>query len=140
MKSIESAQKIYNPPRTDERPVILSLRLIANPDIWSYTHNQCLCTEKASRIGGLSVFSGLKSRMSFKEDVDFYYDENGLMVLTEAYLRRRGHCCHSDCRHCPYKGETSASDSPLELNLAKGEDPYEKYLELADQDCDDTKD
>jgi hypothetical protein len=40
-----------------------------------------------------------------------YYWENGLMVLTEAYLRRRGQCCGSGCRHCPYPpaqaGETS---------------------------------
>jgi len=36
------------------------------------------------------------------EGEDFYY-ENGLMVLTEAYLRRRGFCCECGCRHCPYK-------------------------------------
>jgi hypothetical protein len=34
---------------------------------------------------------------------DFYYDERGLMVLTESYLRRRGYCCDNGCRHCPYK-------------------------------------
>lgn len=31
-----------------------------------------------------------------------YYFENGLMVLTEAYLRNRGYCCDNGCRHCPY--------------------------------------
>lgn len=31
-----------------------------------------------------------------------YYVENGLMVLSESYLRRRGYCCHNGCRHCPY--------------------------------------
>ncbi len=35
------------------------------------------------------------------ENVDYYYD-NGLMVLTESYLLRRGFCCGSRCRHCPY--------------------------------------
>jgi hypothetical protein len=25
------------------------------------------------------------------------------MVFTEAYHLRRGYCCHSDCRHCPYR-------------------------------------
>jgi hypothetical protein len=34
---------------------------------------------------------------------DFYYDERGLMVLTEGYLLRRGYCCDNGCRHCPYK-------------------------------------
>ena len=31
-----------------------------------------------------------------------YYFENGLMVLTERYLLRRGYCCEQGCRHCPY--------------------------------------
>jgi Family of unknown function (DUF5522)/Cysteine-rich CWC len=32
---------------------------------------------------------------------DFYF-ENGLMVFTAACLLRRGYCCGSNCRHCPY--------------------------------------
>ena len=35
------------------------------------------------------------------EGIDFYY-ENGLMVLTAIYLQKRGYCCRSGCRHCPY--------------------------------------
>ncbi len=31
-----------------------------------------------------------------------YYLENGFMVFTERYLRNRGFCCRSGCRHCPY--------------------------------------
>lgn len=31
-----------------------------------------------------------------------YYLENGLMVLTAAFLKDRGYCCESGCRHCPY--------------------------------------
>ncbi|MBA3356782.1 MAG: hypothetical protein H0U18_12770 [Pyrinomonadaceae bacterium] len=31
-----------------------------------------------------------------------YYLENGLMVLTARFLRRRGYCCERGCRHCPY--------------------------------------
>jgi hypothetical protein len=33
---------------------------------------------------------------------DFYFDK-GFMVFTAAYLRRRGHCCDNNCRHCPYR-------------------------------------
>ena len=33
---------------------------------------------------------------------DFYFDAGGLMVFTAAYHRRRGYCCGSGCRHCPY--------------------------------------
>jgi Family of unknown function (DUF5522) len=36
------------------------------------------------------------------EGID-YYLENGYWVLTEHFLRRRGYCCGSGCRHCPYK-------------------------------------
>lgn len=38
----------------------------------------------------------------FVESVDFYF-ENGLMVLTAHFLRKRGYCCDNNCRHCPYK-------------------------------------
>ena len=37
----------------------------------------------------------------FKEGVDYYF-EDGLMVLTAEFLRKRGYCCGSGCRHCPY--------------------------------------
>ncbi len=33
---------------------------------------------------------------------DFYMD-GPYLVFTEAYHLRRGYCCNSDCRHCPYK-------------------------------------
>lgn len=33
---------------------------------------------------------------------DFYFSEDGLIVFTEAYHLKRGHCCKSGCRHCPY--------------------------------------
>ncbi len=31
-----------------------------------------------------------------------YYWEGPAMVFTADYLRRRGYCCDSGCRHCPY--------------------------------------
>jgi len=33
---------------------------------------------------------------------DYYFNENGLMVFTEQYHLRRGYCCGSGCKHCPY--------------------------------------
>lgn len=36
---------------------------------------------------------------------DEFYLENGLMVFTERYHLRRGVCCGSGCRHCPYQHE-----------------------------------
>ncbi len=28
--------------------------------------------------------------------------DSGLFVMTSYYLRERGYCCGSGCRHCPY--------------------------------------
>ena len=39
------------------------------------------------------------------EGVDFYYNEQGLMVLTETYHLERGYCCGNGCRHCPFEYE-----------------------------------
>jgi hypothetical protein len=33
---------------------------------------------------------------------DFYL-ENGRMVFTATFHLRRGYCCCSRCRHCPYR-------------------------------------
>jgi hypothetical protein len=35
------------------------------------------------------------------EGVD-YIIENGRWVFTREFLLRRGYCCQSGCRHCPY--------------------------------------
>ena len=39
-----------------------------------------------------------------------YYLERGYLVFTASYLRRRGYCCESGCRHCPYAEATGDSD------------------------------
>ncbi len=31
-----------------------------------------------------------------------YYNEGGYRVFTELYHLKRGYCCGSGCRHCPY--------------------------------------
>lgn len=38
-----------------------------------------------------------------KEGNKDYYMENGLLVMTETYHLKRGFCCGSKCRHCPYE-------------------------------------
>ena len=35
------------------------------------------------------------------EGPDFYWD-GPYMVFTAEYLLKRGYCCQSGCRHCPY--------------------------------------
>ncbi|HLY40365.1 MAG TPA: DUF5522 domain-containing protein [Terracidiphilus sp.] len=43
-------------------------------------------------------------------DPEDYYFEGPYMVFTAAYHLKRGFCCGSGCRHCPYRD--SASESP----------------------------
>ena len=37
-----------------------------------------------------------------KDDKELYYLENGKVVFTPEYHLKRGDCCGSGCRHCPY--------------------------------------
>jgi hypothetical protein len=37
-----------------------------------------------------------------REEGDYYYTEEGYIVFTEQYHLKRGHCCQSGCKHCPY--------------------------------------
>ena len=41
----------------------------------------------------------LKGELEEEKD---YYVERGSFVFTASYLKRRGYCCGSGCRHCPY--------------------------------------
>lgn len=36
------------------------------------------------------------------EEGDFYYSDEGYIVFTEQYHLKRGYCCKSGCKHCPY--------------------------------------
>ena len=37
-----------------------------------------------------------------KQGEDYYFNESGLMVFTGAYHLKRGYCCKSGCKHCPF--------------------------------------
>ncbi len=42
-----------------------------------------------------------------------YYLEDGNLVFTAVYHRKRGYCCNSGCRHCPYR-EADLTQQPDE--------------------------
>ena len=50
-----------------------------------------------------------KQPPKLKEGEDYYW-ENGLMVFTQAYHLKRGYCCKSGCRHCPYGFKKESND------------------------------
>ena len=39
------------------------------------------------------------------EPGDYYFTPEGYLVFTEQYHLKRGYCCGSGCRHCPYGHE-----------------------------------
>ena len=49
-----------------------------------------------------------------------YYLENGLVVMTAAYHCKRGYCCGSGCRHCPYWPKHQLGSSVLQEQCAGG--------------------
>lgn len=42
-----------------------------------------------------------------------WYLENGLLVYTAAYHLKRGSCCGSGCRHCPYEPRHVAGNTKV---------------------------
>jgi len=44
------------------------------------------------------------------EGEDFYYTPEGYKCFTEKYHLKRGYCCKSDCRHCPYGFDKKTGD------------------------------
>lgn len=47
--------------------------------------------------------------MSISNDIpnldpeDYYILKNGYIVFTKAYHLKRGYCCYSNCKNCPYR-------------------------------------
>lgn len=33
---------------------------------------------------------------------DYYLSPDGYIIFTEKYHLKRGYCCKSSCKHCPY--------------------------------------
>jgi 2-iminoacetate synthase ThiH len=51
----------------------------------------------------------LKTETAPVEGEDFYR-EGAYVVFTARYHLRRGYCCESGCRHCPYRGAAEDSE------------------------------
>ncbi|UYQ92526.1 MGMT family protein [Chitinophaga horti] len=78
--------------------------------------------------------------MPLKENIDFYYNEQGLMVLTAKFHLDRGTCCGNGCKHCPYDYENvpepkKAGSSPSGTRSKKSPEAeapsfYDKVFEL----------
>jgi len=49
------------------------------------------------------------------EGEDYYYNEQGYMVLTARYHHEKGYCCGLGCKHCPYEYESVPEPKRSEL-------------------------
>ena len=56
---------------------------------------------------------------SLVEGEDYYINDQGLWVFTEAYHIKRGYCCGSGCRHCPYGFRTKSEITSDSMMLSK---------------------
>lgn len=88
------------------------------PPIFKLDYNQdCLCStclhqatlEKTNEYVAHMIETGVKNNIAagLKSDAPFiagldYYIEKGFWVFTAWHHLKRGSCCKSGCRHCPY--------------------------------------
>ena len=49
------------------------------------------------------------------EGEDYYYNEQGYIVLTEKYHLQKGSCCGNGCKHCPYNYKNVSEPKRSEL-------------------------
>lgn len=56
------------------------------------------------------------------EGVHYYYNEKGLIVLTEKFHLERGYCCGNGCKHCPYEYVNVPEPKKTEMLLKKKKD------------------
>ncbi len=58
----------------------------------------------------------LREGRALVEGEDFYMEGRAL-VFTELYHLRRGYCCESGCRHCPFRVERNTSAEKVEETI-----------------------
>ena len=88
----EEAEAAEAVDRRDPTPRPLANRLLTEPDPDRLSPDDPLYSE----IIGVHT-------ESLEAGADTYVDpRSGYTVLTAGYLARRGSCCESGCRHCPY--------------------------------------
>ena len=61
-----------------------------------------------------------------QEGIDYYW-EGSYMVFTAAYHLKRGYCCGSSCRHCPWREEQMRAEQEHEDQASKAGDHPREY-------------
>src|SRR5713226_6408728 len=91
----------------------------------------CLCPQCLSQaIGQLPLkqsemrnvsrsAKGITSSPPILVEGEDYYCEGPAIVFTASYLLRRGYCCESGCRHCPYEDWASNQSGHQRTTIVK---------------------
>jgi iron complex transport system substrate-binding protein len=122
MKQIWQHLGPYGPLAPEHRAAFLALPAVRNDRVYAVDANSYFARPGPRVVEGTELLAHLIHpdefswngpptaymkvdlellRGSFVEGRD-YYDDAGAVVFTENYLQRRGYCCGSGCRHCPY--------------------------------------
>jgi len=125
MKEIWSSFGKYSPSRSPHAEAFFNLPAVRNGRVFAVDANSYFArpgprvVEGAELLAqiihpGLFCKSGIPDHSSCFQQVDVsllqgilepdkdYVVENGAIVFTASYLKRRGYCCDSGCRNCPY--------------------------------------
>jgi len=55
-------------------------------------------------------------------DEDYYMNDDGFVVMTSSFLLKRGYCCGSGCKHCPYIPKHKKGTTIVEWIVVPDED------------------
>ena len=125
MKEVWDSFGRYSPARSTGAQAFFQLPAVRSGRVFAVDANSYFARPGPRVIEGAEVLaqiihpelfkeSGIPDRSSSFQLVDTsllqgildperdYVVENGAMVFTASYLRRRGYCCDSGCRNCPY--------------------------------------
>ncbi len=50
------------------------------------------------------------SKIPELEKEEYYHSKEGYIIFTEKYHLKRGYCCQSNCKHCPYKKDKKKNE------------------------------
>jgi hypothetical protein len=69
------------------------------PKLFPVVERDCVCP---ACFGDAIALQPIRPKQPLVGGED-YYTEGKVIVFTARYHLRRGHCCGSGCRHCPYR-------------------------------------
>ena len=125
MKEIWNSFGKYSPSTSNHSQTFFELEAVRNERAFGVDANSYFARPGPRVIEGAELLaqiihpelfaqSGIPDRSSAFQRIDAallqgildpskdYVVENGAMVFTASYLKRRGYCCDSGCRNCPY--------------------------------------